>query len=315
MLGSAGVCCPHAEKVSRYWLSWPCSPRRENVEIVMSPHLVVAISIALVLSSIGCQGPLGPEGPRGSIGEAGVPGQGDKGAPGPSGPQGPEGADGQRGSKGETGAPGLQGPIGATGPVGSQGWSGSTGAPGMQGEKGEEGDRGRRGFQGAAVENTVAIAVNTSNEFFTTWQSECGSYSCSENPYYVLGDNRQLAVDWAYTSASAWTEIQSVTIDVPSAGWVIVDAVGAAEATSARDAVHGPFTGAVGVSESESGDTKPDYAVNVLGAERSSPTTYDVSHAYCFTEPGARTYRVLAVGIPVSFTPHMLTAIHYPGTC
>jgi hypothetical protein len=287
----------------------------------MYPHLVAAISIALVLSSIGCQGPLGPDGPRGSIGEAGVGAQGDKGAPGPEGPQGPqgpqgpegpEGADGQRGSTGETGAPGLQGPIGATGPVGSQGWSGPTGAPGMQGE---EGDRGRRGFQGAAGENTIAIAVNTSNDVFNTRQSGCGGSLCAENPNLLWGDVRHLAVDWAYTSASDWTEIQSVTITVPSAGWVIVEAVGAAEATISRGAVNRSFTGAVGVSDSESGDTKPDYAEHLLGAERLSPATFDVSHAYCFTDPGARTYRVLAIGYLVSFTPHMLTVIHYPGTC
>jgi hypothetical protein len=181
--------------------------------------------------------------------------------------------------------------------------------------QGEEGDRGRRGFQGASGENTIAIAVNTSIEFFNTQQSGCGGIWCAENPNLLWGHVRHLAVDWAYTSASAWTEIQSVTISVPSAGWVIVEAIGAAEATTSRNAVDGSFTGAVGVSESESGDTKPDYAEHLLGAERASPTTYDVSHAYCFTEPGSRTYRVLAIGFRVSFTPHMLTAIHYPGTC
>jgi hypothetical protein len=281
----------------------------------MAPYLAAAISIVLVLSSVACQGPLGVEGPTGSTGKAGAPGpQGGEGIAGPQGPEGAKGKDGQGGATGETGSPGPQGTIGATGAVGAQGWAGRDGAPGVQGE------RGRRGFLGPVADNTLAIAVNTSNQVFVLYEDwMCASpYSCLDNPNNLPApvslSTRHLARDWEYHPASAWTEIQSVTLSVPSAGWVIVHATGHAELFAFRGARLG-FQGAVAISASESGVVTPDYAEPFRSSAPLESISYDVSHAYCFSASGSQTYRALATASLVAFTPHMLTAIHYPGTC
>ena len=85
--------------------------------------------VAVLLRSVGEQGPEGPKGDPGDVG-----------AEGPQGATGPAGA---------TGVAGPQGDVGPTGPEGPEGPQGATGTTGSQGPKGDTGDTGPAGTTGA----------------------------------------------------------------------------------------------------------------------------------------------------------------------
>jgi hypothetical protein len=160
----------------------------------------------------------------GITGVAGTPGpQGPKGDTGPQGPKGDSGAMGPQGPKGDTGVAGSAGPqgpkgdTGVAGPAGPQGPKGDSGAMGPQGPQGPKGDSGALGPQGPKGD-TGAIGP--------------------QGPKGDKGDigpagPTNVGVDWVesgsggtISTASATSNIASVTISAPSAGYVIVTASG-----------------------------------------------------------------------------------------
>ncbi len=149
------------------------------------------------------QGLVGPQGPKGDTGVAGPIGpigpQGPKGDTGVAGPIGPIGL---QGPKGDTGVAGPIGPIGLQGPKGDTGVAGPIGPIGPQGPKGDTGVAGPIGPAGPAGATGPAGPSNVGVDWV-----EAGS-----------GGN--------LSTVSTSSNIASVTVSAPSAGYVIVTASG-----------------------------------------------------------------------------------------
>lgn len=78
---------------------------------------------------------------------------------GPPGPPGPQGEPGEQGPQGERGDRGAQGRIGPQGSRGEQGLQGEQGIQGETGPQGEQGIQGPQGEKGAALNITLAEAI------------------------------------------------------------------------------------------------------------------------------------------------------------
>jgi hypothetical protein len=109
------------------------------------------------------------------------------------GPQGPKGDSGVAGVAGPTGPQGPKGDTGVAGPAGPQGPKGDTGVAGPAGPQGPKGDKGDIGPAG---------------------------------PMNVGVDWVESGSGGTISTASASSNITSVTVSAPSAGYVIVTASG-----------------------------------------------------------------------------------------
>jgi hypothetical protein len=117
------------------------------------------------------------------------------------GPQGPQGPAGPQGPKGATGA------AGATGATGVQGVKGATGATGPQGPAGPQGPQGLTGPQGPA--GTAQTGVNWTTISLTNINLRTG----------IVG-------------TGGGVNLASVTINAPTAGYVVVHFDGATAAST-----------------------------------------------------------------------------------
>lgn len=129
--------------------------------------VIVAVVLALSMSSVALASGNPFQGPRGPQGEQGVQGpQGEKGEKGDTGATGATGAAGTNGVDGTNGTNGLDGRDGTNGIDGKDGAQGADGVDGAQGEQGVAGTNGLNGKDGNDVDarRLVANLENTVEE-------------------------------------------------------------------------------------------------------------------------------------------------------
>lgn len=125
--------------------------------------------LAVVVKTVGVQGPPGPTGPTGATGSIG--------------PVGPTGPQGDIGSTGPSGPQGIQGPIGNTGSTGPQGVKGDTGNTGPTGPQGPQGIQGATGPAGSAALEYLGDYTTgpTYNDGDIVIGSDGVAYMCTKN--------------------------------------------------------------------------------------------------------------------------------------
>lgn len=173
--------------------------------------------------------------------------QGPVGPPGQAGSPGPEGATGPAGAEGKDGSPG---PEGTTGPTGAEGKAGPQGPQGLTGAKG---DPGPAGIPCAGCIQTGDLAND------------------SVTPAKIVGmAGVENASKSSFTLDSSATTMQSLSVDAPTPGFVIVY-----------------FTARCSMNHLSGIGTNPGVVISTSAT--ASVTFTDSSYSSCFLQPGRST--------------------------
>jgi hypothetical protein len=170
----------------------------------------------------------GPQGDAGPIGETGSPGE--AGPQGDQGEAGADGTDGATGQTGQTGADGAGGQDGATGPQGPQGESGGLAASLER----LEGQMTSTATDTSAPAGTIVTATVScpTGQLLASGGAEAIISSNEAPPTVIYG---RAAIHSSYpSSASEWTVVAAVIVDLPYAPAVEDDSNTATNETAAE---------------------------------------------------------------------------------